>query len=336
MEDFAYNIVYAVNDDFCEIMGVSIASLLENNSEILKNLRITVLSSDITDENKKKIEQIFIRFGAVIPRWIDATDTETRLKYRVTLDRGSVSQYSRLFIDGIFDNSVSRVLYLDADTVIENSIKELWNLDLEGNTIGALKDAFSKYYRKNVGLEENDIMFNSGVLLIDVKKWRERNVEKRLLDFIADHRGYIQQGDQGVLNGVLSKETYPLTPRYNLISAFSVFSYKQMILYRKPVACYSENEVNAAVKDPVIIHYTSNFFSDRPWYEGCNTKYAKKWVEYRNLTPWKNNKLRSPNKSLLSRIYNVLPDTVGLRCASIFQAYLRPLKNRFIILIRGF
>lgn len=189
MEDFAYNIVYAVNDDFCEIMGVSIASLLENNSEILKNLRITVLSSDITDENKKKIEQIFIRFGAVIPRWIDATNTETRLKYRVTLDRGSVSQYSRLFIDRIFDDSVSRVLYLDADTVIENSIKELWNLDLEDNTIGALKDAFSKYYRKNVGLEENDIMFNSGVMLIDVKKWRERNVEKRLLDFIADHRG---------------------------------------------------------------------------------------------------------------------------------------------------
>ncbi len=61
MEDFAYNIVYAVNNDFCEVMGVSIASLLENNSEILKNLRITILSSNIIDENKKKIEQIFIK-----------------------------------------------------------------------------------------------------------------------------------------------------------------------------------------------------------------------------------------------------------------------------------
>lgn len=142
MEDFAYNIVYAVNNDFCEVMGVSIASLLENNSEILKNLRITILSSNIIDENKKKIEQIFIKFGAATPRWVDATDTETRLRYRVTLDRGSISQYSRLFIDGIFDNSVSRVLYLDADTVIENSIKELWDLDLEGNTIGGIKGCF--------------------------------------------------------------------------------------------------------------------------------------------------------------------------------------------------
>ena len=29
-------------------------------------------------------------------------------------------------------------------------------------------DAFSKHYRANIDLEENDIMFNSGVMLIDI------------------------------------------------------------------------------------------------------------------------------------------------------------------------
>lgn len=66
---------------------------------------------------------------------------------------------------------------------------------MHGKTIAALKDAFSKWYRANINLNPTDIMFNSGVMLIDLKRRKEQKVEKKLLRFIASKNGKIRQGD---------------------------------------------------------------------------------------------------------------------------------------------
>lgn len=88
-------------------------------------------------------------------------------------------------------------------------------LDLSNNVIAALKDAFSRHYRKNIELKDNDIMFNSGVMLIDLKKWREENIENRIIVFFLKYKGKVQQGDQGVLNAMLSSKTATLSPKFN-------------------------------------------------------------------------------------------------------------------------
>lgn len=77
--------------------------------------------------------------------------------------------------------------------MINKSIRELWNLDLHGKTIGALLDAFSPQYRVNIDLKSNDIMFNSGVMPIDLNRWKEQKVEEKLLKFIKPKNGKIQQ-----------------------------------------------------------------------------------------------------------------------------------------------
>ena len=138
----------------------------------------------------------------------------------VAVDRGSLSQYARLFVSSDLPLDLNRVLYLDCDIIINRSIRELWNLDLNGKTIGALMDAFSKYYRQNIDLEENDIMFNSGVMLIDLRKWRKQKIEEKLMNFIAKKNGRIQQGNQGALNAVLSHDTYCFEPRFNSVTIF--------------------------------------------------------------------------------------------------------------------
>lgn len=72
----------------------------------------------------------------------------------------------------------------------------------------------------NIDLKPNDIMFNSGVMLIDLKKWKEKKVETRLLKFISKKHGHIQQGDQGALNHVLSHDIYCFEPRFNSVTIF--------------------------------------------------------------------------------------------------------------------
>lgn len=325
------HIVYASDDKFAEILGVSLVSLYESSKD-MGDILVYVLDSGISIENRDKLLTVCREYERTDIQFIPARDISKKLEMKVATDRGSLSQYARLFVSSDLPENLGRVLYLDCDIIIMQSIRELWNLDLQGRTIGALMDAFSKYYRANIDLKENDIMFNSGVMLIDLDKWRKDRVEDKLLEFISRKNGWIQQGDQGALNAVLSKDTYCFEPRFNSVTIFYDFTYKEMMIYRRPPKFYSEEQVRVAVENPVLIHFTTSFKSVRPWVKGCKHRYADEWLRYKKMSPWKDSKLLDDNKPQWKRrclkIYNGIPNWMAVRIASVMQVYGRPLKNR--------
>lgn len=332
----AAHIVYASDDNFAEIMGVSMVSLFENSRDML-DIVIYILDSGVSEENHRKIEEICDKYDRCRPHWIKAKNISKELNINVDIDRGSLSQYARLFISSTLPADLERVLYLDCDIIINKSISELWQLDMKGRTIAALGDAFSKYYRANIGLAPNDVMFNSGIMLIDLVKWKQQNIEKKLLKFIVDRKGHIQQGDQGALNAILSKDTYCFEPRFNSVTIFYDFNYDEMMIYRKPPSFYSREEVRKATEEPVIIHFTTSFLSERPWVKGCRHRYRDRWIYFRKKSPWADCPLREPKKSkgisgLYTKIIHKLPRRIAIGISGILQAYGRPLMNK----IKGF
>lgn len=326
------HIVYASDDRFAEILGVSLVSLYENSKD-MDDIVVYVLDSGIKDENRKKIECVAESYGRNEIRWIPAQDISKVLSMKVKTDRGSLSQYARLFVSSGLPNDLDRVLYLDCDTVLMKSIKELWNLDLHGKTVGALMDAFSTAYRANIDLEKNDIMFNSGIILIDLKQWKKYEVEDRLLKFIEKKNGVIQQGDQGALNAVLSHDTYCIEPRFNSVTIFHDFNYDEMVLYRKPAdGFYGQDKIKRAVEDPSIVHFTTSFLSKRPWVVGCQHRYVAAWRKYKRQSPWKDAPLWDDNtprlKKIMVNMIKRLPRGIMIRLAGLAQAYGRPWMNR--------
>lgn len=181
------HIVYASDDKFAEILGVSLVSLYENSKD-MEDIVVYVLDSGIEKQNKDRLLSVSRSYARHDITFIPAKNISEKLSMNVAVDRGSLSQYARLFVSSDLSMDLNRVLYLDCDIIINRSIRELWDLDLNGKTIGALMDAFSKYYRQNINLEDNDIMFNSGVMLIDLEKWRKQNIEEKLMRFIARDR----------------------------------------------------------------------------------------------------------------------------------------------------
>lgn len=322
------HIVYASDDHFAEILGVSLVSLFENSKD-MNEINVYILDSGITEENKQKLLSVcktYKRNSIFIP----ATDISNKLSMKVLLDRGSLSQYARLFVSSDLPKGLSRVLYLDCDIIVAKNIRELWNLNLQGKTIGALMDAFSKYYRSNINLEKNDIMFNSGVMLIDLDKWTKNRVEEKLLQFITKKNGVIQQGDQGALNAVLSRDTYCFEPRFNSVTIFYDFSYEEMMIYRKPPKFYNAESVKEAVENPSIIHFTTSFLSKRAWMKGCKHRYVGEWLKYKDVSPWKDESLWDDNRpEWRIKSFKMLPRELMIRIAGFLQAYGRPLKNRF-------
>lgn len=321
------HIVYASDDRFVEILGVSMISLFEN-SRNLEDIVVYILDSGIKKENKLRIESICKTYKRRMPIWIVARNIRKELGISVELDRGSMSQYARLFISSVLPEGLEKVLYLDCDIVIKQSIRELWGLNMHGKTIAALNDAFSKYYRANIGLKQEDIMFNSGVMLIDLKRWKKYRIEEKLLKFISEHKGRIQQGDQGALNAVLSHDTYCFEPKFNSITIFYDFDYQEMLTYRKPPNFYSERQVKEAIEYPVLIHFTTSFLSKRPWYEGCHHRYVGEWLKYKALSPWKDEPLWTYEISKWKKnalaLYKKLPRKFSVGVVGILQAYARP------------
>ena len=325
------HVVYASDDKFAEILGVSLVSLYENSKD-MDDIVVYVLDSGITDENKQKLVSVCRLYGRSDIAFIPGKNISEKLSMDVAVDRGSLSQYARLFVSSDLPTDLNRVLYLDCDIIINKSIKELWNLDLQGKTIGALMDAFSKYYRANIDLQKNDIMFNSGVMLIDLEKWREQRVEDRLLKFIASKNGKIQQGDQGALNHVLSHDTYCFEPRFNAVTIFFDFTYKEMLIYRRPPKFYTEEQVKEAVVNPAVIHFTTSFLSKRAWMKGCKHRYVSEWLKYKKMSPWKNTELWDDNrpkwKQTGADIISKMPRRMAVKIAGLMQVYGRPLVNK--------
>lgn len=326
------NVLYASDDNYAGILGISILSLLENNQS-MKEIRVYIINDDISEENCLKIESVFKKYNRPLPIWKKTRCINEVLDMKIYEDRFSQTQFARLFLEEIVEETDNKVLYLDCDVIINDSLDELWNMDLKGKVGAVLADAFSPLYRKNIGLEKDDLMFNSGVMLIDMKKWREECIGHQLWAFIRAYKGKVQQGDQGVLNAVLNRKVCLLEPRYNWITNYSAFSYEDMLTYRKPVNIYSKAEIEEAGNAPCIIHYTSSFMVARPWEEGKEHPYKSVWNKYREMSPWSEGIYKEKRMKKWKKIYvkliNRMPYRVNLVCSGILQAYVRPMYGRW-------
>lgn len=325
------SVLYSSDNNFVEILGISILSLVKNNT--FHELNIYIVDGGISEENRKKIDNIVSDNDNISIIWIVNFKIEEWVGSELRTDRGSLSQYSRLFISSFLPKDLDRILYLDCDILINKPIDSLWSFDLEGNIVAALLDPFSKQYRRNLLLSDDDIYFNSGVMLIDLHMWRESGIQDKLVDFIQKFDGKLPQGDQGVLNGVLSKTTKLLPPIYNTITLFFDLTYEEMMIYRKTPFYYTKDEVEQAKLNPVIVHFTTSFLSKRPWYYGSAHPYTKQWINYKEISSWKDKELRSENLKLYKKLYrsffNVIPRKVSIYISGILQAYIRPLYEKF-------
>ena len=132
---------------------------------------------------------------------------------------GNYMAYARLFLKDLLPTA-DRVLYLDSDVFVNCSLTALWNTDLSPHLLGAISRAtiewsLDKDLLPELGLSLNDPHLNSGILLIDLERWRNEEVTERCLAFLETYRERIASHDQTALNYFFSTKHYHLPPKYN-------------------------------------------------------------------------------------------------------------------------
>lgn len=276
------NIVYASNEAYVRHMAASMVSLLEKNQGA-RQLTIYVLSIGITEESRKKLSGMVEQYGRRLC-FIELSDIRRKFEFDVDTRGFDISAMGRLFVGRLLPQKVIRVLYLDCDTIVTGPLGKLWNQDLQGKILGAVMEpTIYQAVRSDIGLGEGEPYFNSGVLLIDLKRWRDARAEQKLLDFYRSKDGSLFACDQDTINGGLKGEILSLSPRYNFFPNYRYFPYRELVRCSKVYRQVGKEEFRKAKRCPYIIHYAGD---ERPWLSGNLNHYRKAYEEALSLTPW--------------------------------------------------
>lgn len=141
---------------------------------------------------------------------------------------GAQGMYYRLLIPSVCD--CDKIIYLDCDTVVNLDIAELWDIPLGGKAIAAVPENSEASYPpglkrwvrwqlayRAMGMDfKHSSYFNSGVLVMDLKRIREKyDFLKAVSDFYANFRHITQFADQDCFNSIFSRDCLYIDNKFN-------------------------------------------------------------------------------------------------------------------------
>lgn len=294
------NIVACTDKKFIMPTGVMMTSVCENNMDTDVVFHIIVDEDVNTDDCRDLKDAVTIYRGKSV-LFYHANDKMQKKSFPKGMNRNDITRttYYRLFLAEILPQELDKVLYLDGDVIVRHSLLPLWNTNIEEKAVAAAYDCSSgriEYYNRLKYPFELGY-FNAGVLLINLKYWREHQVLNDFISYMENHADSIRCHDQDVLNVVFRcrKVTVPL--KYNLQHLFLLKKCDDYDYWKL------EQEVLEARGDPCIVHFTSRWKPWRIYRRGWVHPFSSTWDKYQNMTKWKGVKYDYRTKSQRIRRY---------------------------------
>ncbi|WP_333646077.1 glycosyltransferase family 8 protein [Lacrimispora sp.] len=318
------NVLYTCDNNYIWIMGISLISLYENNRDI-EVLSVFLLGDNISEENKKVLHNIAYSYQRET-FIIDVPKLE--IPEALVSKRWPISAFTRLFSADLLPNSIDKVLYLDCDTIVNSSLYQLQDIDMGLNCFYGVKDCIGYAYKKNIGIPGDSTYFNAGVLLINLDKLRDINISKYLETYLNKYTHFITYADQDLLNGAFNGLIGILNAEYDVMTITATNCYEELLTLRRPTNYYTKSELDYAIKNPKIIHYTTNMLVIRPWYNNTNHPFALNFKRYLEISPWKDKKLQDYNfktkEAKIIKIINLLPESFAIQVLGLIHSELKP------------
>lgn len=260
-------VVFATNNNYAPYLGVSIESLKQNASDEYV-YDVYVFHTALSDLNQMKLKSlsennVFVRCVNVIPQVKNLRD--------YSHSHYSVEMYYRILIPEIL-KQYDKVVYLDCDLVLNTDVANLFNIDLKNNIVAAVINDITSGYMKTyldqtLDIPENEY-FNSGVLLINTKEFRNNDIKNQCFEFLNKFQK-LMCPDQDILNLSCRGKVLYLDKIWNFQVGSGGYSLNEKYL----------NQYN-------IVHYTSG---DKPWNKEALElgeifwKYAKTSIFYESI-----------------------------------------------------
>ena len=208
------HIGFGIDKNFGKFAGITITSLAHNNLD--NDLIIHIIYDELLPEDMQKLKQTEKMYRNLKLNFYQITSTEG-MTFIVPEGHITQAMYYRYLFGEMLPKSVSKIIYMDADIICKGDILPLWQTDLQGKVLGAVRDWGEEKSCGRIGLKSGRY-FNSGVLLLDLQKWRQQKLTQQLFRWLAEVGSTkILWGDQDALNGVIDGQFAELLKKYNCI-----------------------------------------------------------------------------------------------------------------------
>ena len=258
------NILFCIDKNYNKQCYVSIHSLIESGNDLENIFIIHKQPNTFNKElikNRSEINIHLINFD-------EKVFNKLKNKASDEVAHVTIATYFRLFIDSLLPKNISDLIYIDADVIsIKNfnqdssdifSKMNKKNYVLAARTSGDMKGNSENFQRLDL---KNEKYFNAGVLFINLKLWREKEIENKLVNMLFSKS--FKYMDQDILNKYFDGDYLDLPTSLN---------------YFIPVETNYQKEVDKFVFDEaILLHYVGY---SKPW--------DKKYFKTKNSTYYQN------------------------------------------------
>lgn len=281
---YRMNVATTLDDKYTKYTYVMLYSLFVNNEGA--EIYVYLLQNSLTEESVSRLKDLCEQYHNHLVL-LEVPEGEMDSRFLQT-DSWPMEACYRLKLFDLLPNDVDRLLYLDADIIVNQNLDELYRIDLGDKKLAACRDVkmrdASLLERVNAlrdskicDLIEKDEYFNSGVLLLDVKRLRMDYSYHRYLEEASKIDFKIYAPDQDLLNLLHHQDVLWVDEnKYDFYPAVQI----------------EEGQgYNYARKNVSILHYTGR----KPWAGGDHLHFNTEriWWEYALQTTYKEDFLES-------------------------------------------
>lgn len=248
------NILISINDKYLFPAMVMLKSFYIHN---MGEHNVFLLHSGLNKDSIKKLRRLSIKNNSVlIPIFVD----QDRFSGFPLGNHFTKEIYFRLLAHILLPKDVDRVLWLDSDIVVDKSIYDLYKTDFDGYSLCACRACSSTENNARIGLKNDTVYFNSGVILFNLIQLRNQISEIDVFDCLEKHKEILLWPDQDALNILYEGKTIILDyQKYNL-------------------QVYNKSRLSDV--DACIIHFVGSI---KPWSRGYISNADRFFFKYSRL-----------------------------------------------------
>lgn len=263
--DDKLDIVFLTDINYLPYFTVALTSLLENNLNIVNHI---FLVHDI--DNLDNFSTILNFFKTTYKKNIELVKIDGSAFNNYTLTHQlTKATYFRLHFANLLPQEIDKILFLDSDIIVNASLRDLIDLDFTNPDDPSMEYfvyAVDHKFTPQEIARLHDLKFtgtkyfNAGVLLINLKKWRQDDATQKLISTLEMYNDKILWADQDIMNLVFDNQWGELDYSYNAYSVSRHMDHNQK-----------------------IIHYIG---ASKPWHFRNRHPNKKLYWHYQKLTPF--------------------------------------------------
>jgi lipopolysaccharide biosynthesis glycosyltransferase len=280
-------IACGIDANYLAPLAVTLYSMASNlHDEATVEVHILLSGGQIRSKVRKRLERVLRSAHRRITLHWHQPDVSAIVRLRTQRWMTSAA-YVRLLIPAVLPESTHRVIYLDSDLVVEADLGELWSLDMAQHAVLAVQNYGASYVSyplgiaryEELGLDAKAPYFNSGVMLIDVRNWRETGITERAIDYLRRYERQLNTHDQEGLNAVLSGKWRAIDPRWNQMTNILWFEQWPESQFKEEI----RGRYRLIMHEPFIIHFSG---PSKPWRHDCLHPLQPRYLHYLERSGW--------------------------------------------------